>query len=78
MMQVLGLPVWGQFLLEGILLFVEISAAAVVLTRVRRNPYFAFLIIIPYVQILAIWYLAFSKWPKKTEDNTASTPAIAS
>ncbi len=67
MMQFLGLPVWGQFLLEGILLFIEISAAGVVLTRVNRNPYFAFLIIIPYVQIMAIWYLAFSIWPEKTQ-----------
>ncbi len=77
-MQILGLPVWGQFLLEGLLLFVEISAVAVVLTRVRRNPYFAFLIIIPYVQILAIWYLAFSKWPEKEEADIASTVAVAS
>ena len=70
MMHYLGLPVWGQFLLEGILLFVEISAASVVLTRANRNPYFAFLIIIPYVQIVAIWYLAFSKWPKKADPAT--------
>jgi hypothetical protein len=60
----LGLPQWGQYLLIGILLFILISSSAVVLTRAGRNPYFAFLIIVPvYGQVAAIWYLAFSAWP---------------
>lgn len=64
LMGFLGLPQWGQYLLIGILLFILISSSAVTLTRTGRNPYFAFLIILPsYAQVAVLWYLAFSKWP---------------
>ncbi len=61
-MDYLGLPEWGEYLLKGILIFIGLSSTAVVLTRAGRSPYFAFLIIIPYVQIVAVWYFAFSIW----------------
>lgn len=64
MIHYLGLPQWGEYLLEGILIFVGIASAAVVLTRTGRNPYFAFLLMVPFVQIAAVWYLAFSTWPE--------------
>ncbi|MCE9507402.1 MAG: hypothetical protein K8R48_03670 [Alphaproteobacteria bacterium] len=64
-MQYLGLPLWGQYLLQGILLFISIACAAVVLTRAGRSPYFALLIAVPYVQIIALWLFAFSVWPKR-------------
>jgi hypothetical protein len=63
MMQYLGLPEWAQYLLQGILLFVGLSSGAVVLSRAGRSPYFTFLLIVPCVQIAALWYLAFSHWP---------------
>ena len=62
-MHYLGMPQWGEYLLEGILIFIGIASAAVVLTRMGRSPYLAFLLIIPYVPIAAVWYLAFSAWP---------------
>jgi hypothetical protein len=61
-MHYLDLPQWGSYLLEGILLFIGLSSTAVVLTRTGRSPYWAFLMLIPFVQIAAIWYLAFSVW----------------
>ena len=62
-MHYLGLPQWGEYLLKGIIIFIELSGAAVVLSRTGRNPYFAFLLMVPFVQIAAVWYLAFSVWP---------------
>ena len=62
-MHYLGLPLWAEYLLEGILIFVGLASAAVVLTRAGRNPYLAFVLMVPYVQVAAIWYLAFSPWP---------------
>jgi hypothetical protein len=64
-MQYLGLPLWGQYLLQGILLFISIACAAVVLSRAGRSPYLAFLIAIPYVQIAALWVFAFTPWTKR-------------
>jgi hypothetical protein len=63
-MEYLDLPLWAKYLLQGILAFVEISAAAVLLSRAGRSPYLAFLIILPYVQIAALWVFAFTVWPK--------------
>jgi hypothetical protein len=62
-MHYLGLPQWSEYLLEGILIFVTLSGAAVVLSRGGRNPYFVFLLMVPYVQIAAVWYFAFTVWP---------------
>ena len=63
-----ALPSWGMFLVYGIIIFINIAAGAVILTRMGRSPYWAFLLLLPlpyaYALIAAIWYLAFSPWPK--------------
>lgn len=64
-MNYLGLPQWGIYLLEGIFIFIGLASTAVVLTRAGRNPYWAFLMLVPFVQIFAVWYLAFAAWPRK-------------
>jgi len=61
----LGWPLWGQFLLQGILIFTLIAATAVALGKAGRNPYLAFQIAVPYVQIIALWVFAFAAWKKK-------------
>ena len=61
-MHSLGLPQWGNYLLQGLFLFAGLCSGAVVLTRTGRSPYWVFLMLVPYVQIIAIWYLAFSPW----------------
>lgn len=57
------LPLWGQYLLQGILIFVMLASAAVVLSRAGRSPYLVFLLVVPYVQIIALWAFAFTLWP---------------
>jgi len=61
----LGLPLWGQYLLQGVLVFITLAAGAVVLGRAGRSPYFSLLLTLPFVQIVAIWVFAFAKWPKR-------------
>ena len=58
------LPEWGNYLAQGIFLFTILAFAAVILARAGRSPYFAFFIIIPYVQIAAVWAFAFCLWPR--------------
>jgi hypothetical protein len=67
-MNYLDLPLWEQYLLQGVLIFIYIACAAVVLTRAGRSPYYAFLIVIPYVQLVALWVFAFTAWPKRVSD----------
>jgi hypothetical protein len=61
-MNYLGLPLWGQYLLQGILVFISVACAAVALSRAGRSPYYALLIVIPYAQIIALWVFAFTPW----------------
>lgn len=67
-MSYLGLPLWGDYLLKGILIFIGLSSAAVILTRTGRSPYLAFLLVLPYVQVIGVWLLAFSDWSKRQND----------
>jgi hypothetical protein len=67
-MEYLGLPLWGDYLLKGILIFAGLSSAAVVLTRAGRSPYLAFVLVVPFVQVIAIWLLAFADWSKRQND----------
>lgn len=60
----LDLPEWGRYLLQGIFLFCQLATGAVVVGRAGKSPYWALLIVIPYVQIAAIWGFAYSKWKK--------------
>lgn len=64
-MTYLDLPLWGRYLLQGILVFISIACAAVTLSRAGRSPYYALLIVIPYVQIAALWVFAFTPWIKR-------------
>lgn len=68
-MQYLGLPLWADYLVKGILIFAGIASAAVVLTRAGRSPYLAFLLVLPFVQVVAIWMLAFSPWRPRRNKN---------
>ena len=58
-----NLPEWGYFLIGGILIFVAISASGIIVTRAGRNPYWSLLLLLPFVQIIALWVFAFVDWP---------------
>ena len=58
------LPEWARFLIMGLLLFSLMSMSAVILSRAGKNPYWALFMVIPYFCIVAIWFFAFTKWPK--------------
>lgn len=62
MIHYLHWPEWAQYLFEGVLAFIELSCAAVVLTRAGKNPYWAFILLVPYVQVAAVAYLGFATW----------------
>ncbi len=59
------LPEWARYLVQGIITFIFLAASAVVLSRAGRSPYWALLMVVPYVQIVALWVFAFTVWPKK-------------
>ena len=68
-MSLFGLPFWLEYLIAGVLVLALIASASVVLTKAGRHPAWCFLLLIPYVQVIAVWVFAFMVWPgvpKKT------------
>lgn len=64
-LMLLGFPQWLAYLIEGIFAFIALASGAVVLTRAGRSPYLTFLLLIPIVQIAAIWAFALTNWKRK-------------
>jgi len=58
------LPEWAQYLTRGLLLFALMSLSAIILSRAGKSPYWALFTVIPYIAVVAIWFFAFTKWPK--------------
>ena len=58
-----GVPDWIAHLIVGIFIFCLVSCSGIILTRTGRNPYYALLLLIPVVQVIAIWMFAYSMWP---------------
>lgn len=61
------LPVWAQYLTQGLLLFALMSLSAVILSRAGKSAYWALFTVIPYMAVVAIWIFAFTRWPKIDE-----------
>ncbi len=57
---------WQAYLLRGIIMAVQLVAAAIILGRTGRTPYWSLLTLIPfgYVLVIGIWALAYCHWPK--------------
>lgn len=57
------LPIWLQYLVQGLLMFTLLCFSAVILARAGRNPYWALLSLVPFVLIPALWIIAYTRWP---------------
>ncbi len=58
-------PLWLSYLFHGIFLFVSLASGAVVLTRAGVSPWFVFVWLVPYGQIIGLWLFAYAAWPKR-------------
>ncbi len=58
---------WQQYLFQGIVIAIQLTAAAIVLGRTGRTPYWALLTLVPFffVLVIGVWALAYCRWPKK-------------
>lgn len=61
MIAVFDLPIWAAYLVQGVLTFVTLALAAIVCGKAGYRPYWALLLMLPFVQILALWFFAFRK-----------------
>jgi len=53
----------GLLLLSGVLLGFP---AARILRRTGLSPWWSFLVLVPYLNVIALWVFAFARWPLET------------
>ena len=74
-----GLEIWQSYLIIGMLILLFVAFSGMVLIRTGRSPLWCLALLVPVVQIIALWALAFADWPNidekksKNHDKTADT-----
>lgn len=56
------IPLWLEYLVAGLTIGYFVSICGVILTKAGKSPWWALAMLIPYVQIVAVWFFAFSRW----------------
>lgn len=64
---VLGLEPWLGYSIIAVLLTYVLSAGGWVLARAGRNPLWVLALLVPWVNIAAIWLFAYARWPAQDE-----------
>jgi hypothetical protein len=59
----LGLPPWLTLLVVAMMLLYGMFLAGRACARAGMNPALALLLLIPVVQIVAVWVFAYMRWP---------------
>ncbi|MDD9901414.1 MAG: hypothetical protein OXT65_10575 [Alphaproteobacteria bacterium] len=57
------LPDWLWLLFAGLYVFAMMAMSCVIWSRAGKSPYYALFWLVPYVQLLMFWMLAFQRWP---------------
>lgn len=65
---VLGLDPWLGYSIIAALLTYFVSAAGWVLARAGRSPVWVMLLLIPWVNVAAVWAFAYTRWPALDEN----------
>lgn len=67
-----ALPMTLGYFLLGIVVVGLVTAAGFILARLGIKPLWAILLVVPYVQIMGFWWLAFGRWPRIPQTSAAS------
>lgn len=59
------LPVWAEYLVAGIAVLVLLISAGIAIGKSGRNPSWALLLLLPWVQIILFWLWAYKRWPAR-------------
>ena len=63
---------WQEMLILSIVGAILVLVGGMVVVRAGRAPFWSLLLLVPYVQFIAIWVFAFIGWPliDKDDDGT--------
>ncbi len=68
------LPRWGLLSLYGVALTYTIAAGGFVLARAGLKPLWILLLLIPTVNVAALWVWAYRSWPREIPPDNAFKP----
>jgi len=73
---VFGLPLWFVYLVIAITLTYGLVLGGWVLAKAGRSPVWVLLLLVPYVNVIAVWAFAYARWPfvdgaRAAQDGTA-------
>lgn len=60
----LGIPAWLLLTVYGFSLTAMMGFGAIVLLRVGHSPLWVLLLLVPFLQPIAIWIFAYMRWPR--------------
>jgi hypothetical protein len=58
------LPHWGTNLVIGVYIVMLMSFAAYALVKARVTPLWSILLLVPYLDVIVLWVIAFIRWPR--------------
>lgn len=61
-----SMPPWLSHLVASLTITYTLCIFGVVFLRTGRSPLWAFVFLLPYVGVVALWILAFTRWPALT------------
>lgn len=67
-MTLTGLPIWVEYSFVGILVVYFIYCCGKILAKTGKSPLWSLFLLIPYLQIIALWLYAFTTWPNDIDN----------
>lgn len=71
---IFGLTPWIGLSLISVTLVYAIVLGGWVLAKAGRSPLWVLLLLVPYVNVLAVWAFAYARWPFVDGVNAAAEP----
>ncbi len=60
---IFGLPPWVGALILSLILTYAIVLGGWTLAKAGRSPLWVLLLLLPYVNVVAVWAFAYARWP---------------
>jgi hypothetical protein len=74
---ILQLDAWQSHLIFSLLTVPKLIFAGWMFAKAGRSPLWAMFLLIPYTEVLAVWGLAYARWPFAEPPASPATPPDA-
>lgn len=68
------LPLWAEYFMAGITVMMLLITGGIAIGKTGRHPAWALLLLVPYVQIIILWWAAYATWPSRADAQPKQRP----